>query len=119
MSDGPIFHLAMPDDWVQAFEQGSYEMSTRGRTLDEEGFIHCSTRAQLEATATRFYGDVDELVILTIAPGRVPHDIRWEPPAPDVDELFPHVYGPLPMIAVLTTTWWTRQPSGWHLPTGI
>ncbi len=35
-------------------------------TLADEGFIHCSRRDQVEATANRFYGDVAELVLLTI-----------------------------------------------------
>lgn len=109
MNDGPIFHMALPDDWAAAFRTGEYTMSTRGRTLAEEGFIHASTREQTEATANRFYADVDQLVLLTIDPRKVPHEIRWEPPAPDVDELFPHIYGPLPIPAVVRSDVWTRS----------
>lgn len=119
MSDEPLHHLAMPEDWAAAFQHGEYTMSTRGRTLAEEGFIHCSTRAQVEATANRFYGDVDELVLLTIDPLKVTADIRWEPPAPGLDELFPHIYGPLPIAAVVTTNYWFRTidatGAGWDL----
>ena len=117
--DQPIFHLAMPDDWAAAFVDGTYAMSTRGRTLDDEGFIHASTREQLEATANRFYADVDQLVVLTVDPLRVESEIRWEPPAPGVDELFPHIYGPLPVSAVVMTNAWLRSidehGAGWHL----
>lgn len=113
----PIFHLALPPDWVAAFGPGEYRMSTRGMTLDEVGFIHCSTRAQVEATANRFYSDVDELVLLTIDPLLVPSEVRWEPPAPGVDDLFPHVYGPLPIAAVNSTTFWIRGPHRWSLET--
>ncbi|NND76333.1 MAG: DUF952 domain-containing protein [Ilumatobacter sp.] len=116
MHDDPIFHLALPEDWAGAFESGEYRMSTRGMTLDEVGFIHCSTRAQVEATANAFYADVDELVLLTIDPLLVPSEIRWEPPVPDVDVLFPHVYGPLPVAAVNTAKFWTRGAAGWVLP---
>jgi glutathione S-transferase len=107
---GPLFHLAVPDDWAAAFDQGAYTMSTRGVTLAQEGFIHCSTRAQVEATANRFYGDLDQLVLLTIDPDLVPSEIRWEPPAPGADELFPHIYGPLPIAAVNTASPWIRRP---------
>ena len=75
-------------------------MSTRGVTLEQEGFIHCSTRDQVEATANRFYGDVPQLVVLTIDPRAVPSPIRFEPPAPGSADLFPHIYGPLPIAAV-------------------
>lgn len=104
----PIFHLALPEDWAAAFRSGDYTMSTRGRTLEEEGFIHASTLDQTEATANRFYADVDQLVLLRIDPAKVPHEIRWEPPAPGVDELFPHIYGPLPIGAVIRSDFWIR-----------
>ena len=117
--DQPIFHAAMPDDWAAAFQTGEYTMSTRGATLAEVGFIHASTRHQVEATANRFYADVDQLVLLTIDPLAVPHEIRWEPPAPGADELFPHIYGPLPIAAVVSTRFWFRTidatGAGWRL----
>lgn len=115
MSDDPIFHLALPSDWAAAFTSGEYTMSTRGMTLDEVGFIHCSTRAQVEATANRFYADLAELVVLTIDPLLVGAEIRWEPPEPGGDELFPHLYGPLPIGAVNDTRFWIRRPAGWTL----
>lgn len=117
--DDPIFHAAMPDDWAAAFQTGEYTMSTRGQTLDEVGFIHLSTRDQVEATANRFYSDVDQLVLLTVDPLKVPSEIKWEPPAPGVDTLFPHIYGPLPIAAVVTTNYWFRtideDGAGWKL----
>jgi uncharacterized protein (DUF952 family) len=114
----PLFHLALPDDWTAAFATGEYTMSTRGVSLDEEGFIHCSTREQLEATANRFYGDLDQLVLLTIDAELVPSEIRWEPPAPGAQELFPHIYGVLPIAAVDVAAMWLRSPDRpWSLAT--
>jgi uncharacterized protein (DUF952 family) len=88
-------------------------MSTRGRTLDEEGFIHCSaSAAQGIGVARRFYDDADEpLVVLTIDPGRVPSEIRFETP-PDASEEFPHIYGPLPIVAVTEVRPLLRDGSG-------
>lgn len=108
--DEPIYHVALPDDWVAAFARGRYIMSTRGVTLEEQGFIHCSTRAQLQDTANRFYADLDQLVVLTIDPRMVPSPIVFEPPAPGVEILFPHIYGPLPVAAVNRTVTWRREP---------
>ena len=114
-SDRPLHHLAIPADWAAAFDAGSYRMSTRGLTLDDVGFIHCSTREQVEATANRFYGDVEQLVLLTIDPAAVGAPIRYEPPEPGSDQLFPHIYGPLPISAVTDATFWMRGPTGWSL----
>jgi len=114
--DRPIFHLAVPDDWVAAFTTGQYTMSTRGVTLEQEGFIHCSTRTQMAETANRFYGDLDQLVVLTIDPRLVGSSIVWEPPAPSLDVLYPHIYGPLPIAAVNLASPWTRSPgTAWSL----
>ncbi len=90
-------------------------MSTRGRTLDEEGFIHCSRPDQVEAVAERFYADVEELVVLTIDTDLVDAPIRDEPPFPGSPERFPHLYGPLPLAAVIDATFWSRSPGGWSL----
>ncbi len=115
MGDEPLFHIALPEDWAAAFATGEYRMSTRGITLQDEGFIHLSTRAQFVVVANNFYGDLDELVLLTIDPERLTDPVRFEPPAPGIDELFPHLYGPLPLSAVVTTRYWHRR-GGWTDP---
>jgi glutathione S-transferase len=84
-------------------------------SLDEVGFIHCSTRDQVEATANRFYRDIDQLVLLTIDSALVPSRIILEPPVPNSPLLFPHIYGPLPVSAVSLASPWTRSPLGWSL----
>ena len=61
-----LFHIAVPEDWVAAQVAGAYAVSTRGRTLADEGYIHCSFADQVAATARRFYGDLDEVVVLRI-----------------------------------------------------
>jgi uncharacterized protein (DUF952 family) len=84
-------------------------------TLEDVGFIHCSTRDQMEATASRFYGDLlDQLVILTIDPGtRAVTDPSTSHLRPGVDTLFPHIYGPLPIAAVNVATHWRRTERSW------
>jgi uncharacterized protein (DUF952 family) len=114
---GPIFHLAIPDDWAAASASGEYLVSTRGMSLDEVGFIHCSTHDQVEATANRFYGDIDQLILLAIDSLLVPSRIIFEPPVPDSPLLFPHIYGPLPMSAVSLASQWIRSSTGWSLAT--
>jgi uncharacterized protein (DUF952 family) len=97
-----IFHLALAADWAEALRNGEYRVSTLGRTLDDEGFIHASgTLEQVRGVAEGFYSNVAEpLVLLTIDEDRVDAPVRLEVPA-DSSEAFPHVYGPLPIHAVV------------------
>jgi glutathione S-transferase len=95
-----IFHLARTDDWVAAQLAGEYRISTLGLTLDEVGFIHCSDAEQVDGVARAFYGDVEDLVLLTIDTDRVGHEIRVEA-AGAGNERFPHIYGPLAVDAVV------------------
>jgi uncharacterized protein (DUF952 family) len=100
-----IFHLALASDWAAAQEAGSYTISSRGRTLAEEGFIHASRADQWPGVRERFYGDVTEpLLLLQIDTARLDVPVIDEPPAPGVAETFPHIYGPLPVRAVVRAT---------------
>ncbi|MET7693347.1 DUF952 domain-containing protein [Streptomyces sp. NPDC005483] len=101
----PIVHLTERSLWEAARARGTYEISTRGRTLQEEGFIHCSTREQLPGTAARFFADVPDLVVLVIDPARLDVPLKYEAPAPGA-EAFPHVYGPIPVDAVVDVEPW-------------
>ena len=53
-----IFHIARQTDWEAAVDAGTYRESTLGRTLEQEGFIHCSQRQQVAGVANAFYRDV-------------------------------------------------------------
>ena len=105
-----LYHLALPQEWCQARAAGVYARSTRGLGLEQVGFIHASYAHQLAATYARFYGDAGPVVLLTIDPARLEQagvPVRAEAaganPAPDA-ERFPHLYGPLPLGAVLAAT---------------
>jgi uncharacterized protein (DUF952 family) len=97
-----IFHLAFATDWAAAQEAGAYTMSTRGRTLAEEGFIHCSRGDQWTTVRDRFYDDVTEpLLLLQIDTDRLDVPVLDEPGEPGSTETFPHIYGPIPLDAVV------------------
>jgi glutathione S-transferase len=95
-----IYHIATAADWDQAQRDGQYTISTRGRTLAQQGFIHASTAAQVAAVANAFYQGVPDLLLLVIDPALVTAEIRYEhvpgQPAP-----YPHIYGPLNPTAVI------------------
>jgi uncharacterized protein (DUF952 family) len=92
-----ILHIAHASDWVAAVESGEYRISTRDATLDEVGFIHASRGAQVKFVATFVYADDPEaLVVLSIDETGL--DVREEDGG--AGELFPHVYGPIPVANV-------------------
>jgi uncharacterized protein (DUF952 family) len=96
-----IYHIALPEDWQQAQACGVYAVSTRGRTLEDEGFIHASdTAEQVEAVRHFFYDDLPELLLLTIDESALQAKVVREIP-PGGDQPFPHIYGPLPVSAVV------------------
>ena len=112
-----LLHIALPDDWAAARAAGEYRVSTRGKTLDDEGFIHCSYPRQVEGVANRYYGDVVELLLLHLDPDLIEAEVRVEPAIEGGTELFPHVYGPIPTAAVVAATWWDRDDDGmWRKP---
>ena len=100
-----IFHIATAEDWAEAQRTGAYTTSTRGVTLEQEGYLHASREDQWEAVRQRYYSDVTEpLVLLEIDTDRLDVPVVEEPPAPGVEETFPHIYGPLKPEAVVAVT---------------
>jgi uncharacterized protein (DUF952 family) len=97
----PLLHIALARDWAAAQAAGEYRVSTRGLSLDDVGFIHCSAdEAQAAGVVAAFYADVDEpLVVLHIDPARTGAEVR-------VEGGFPHLYGPLPVDAVVAVVPW-------------
>ena len=98
-STRPLYHLALAPEWERARHAGSYHRSTIDRSLAEEGFIHCSFAEQVQATADRFYRGRDDVVLLRIDPHRLDAPVRVEV-APGTGQAFPHVYGPIDVVAV-------------------
>jgi uncharacterized protein (DUF952 family) len=97
----PLFHLALRRDWEAAVRSGEYRVSTLGRTLEQEGYVHASYRHQVQGVRDGFYADApDDLVLLEIDPGLVGVPVVVEVPDGGA-EAFPHLYGPLPTRAVV------------------
>jgi uncharacterized protein (DUF952 family) len=94
-----IFHIATLADWKDAEASGTYAMSTLGRTLEQEGYIHAARHDQVPDVRDRYYADVtDPLVVLEIETELLDADVRDEQVG---DEVYPHVYGPIPASAVV------------------
>jgi uncharacterized protein (DUF952 family) len=96
-----IYHVANENEWEQAQAAGEYRRSTKGRTLEEQGFIHgCAKPIQVDQVANAFYRGDTHLVVLVIDEEKVRSEVRHEA-VPGFDTPLPHIYGPLNPEAVV------------------
>ena len=74
-----------------------------GTAVDaRDGFIHFSAASQVAQTAARHFGGATDLMLLAVDADALGPALKWE--TSRGGELFPHLYGPLPLAAVL----WAR-----------
>jgi len=98
-----IFHITSRKDWEAAQSKGEYV----AESLATEGFIHCSTLAQVLPVAEKYYKGQGGLVLLVIEPSLLSSELKWEPPSGGTPvgvmegDQFPHVYGPINLDAVV------------------
>jgi uncharacterized protein (DUF952 family) len=101
-------------EWERVQQQGQL----RPDSLHTVGFVHLSTPEQVHLPANRLYAGRTDLVLLHLDPARLGAPVRWErgvptdPPA----MLFPHLYGPLPLRAVVAVTQYRPGPDGRYHP---
>ncbi|MCV7290067.1 DUF952 domain-containing protein [Mycolicibacterium wolinskyi] len=97
-----LVHLCSADEWQAARESGAH----RPDSLTTQGFVHLSAPEQVHLPANRLYAGRTDLLMLQIDLAKLSDPVRWEPGVPtDPDAmLFPHLYGPLPVAAVMTAT---------------
>ena len=97
--------------WEAALSAGAYT----GDTLATEGFVHCSDPGTVHLPLSVLFKGRTDLLLLVVDPALVGAPVRWEPgdPAdPAGTPWFPHVYGPIPVDAVIATPPLTPEPDG-------
>ena len=114
-----IAHVALPADWERAEANGSYDVSTRGVSLVEADFVHAATLSQLPGVLDTFYADVPDVVLLVLDVARLEHEgasVAWGH-VEGADEPFPHVYGVVPVVAVVDRVRLAHLPGDpWTIP---
>ncbi|MFI7551010.1 DUF952 domain-containing protein [Micromonospora sediminimaris] len=90
-----IYKILLPGEWAEFQTAGRFDGSPFDR---DSGYIHCSSRSQLAATAARVFGDQPQLVIVALDASLLGGALRWED-APNGGP-FPHVYAALPAAAI-------------------
>ena len=109
-----ILHITSRPEWQSAEKRGLFAASS----LMTEGFIHFSTPEQVIPVANALYRGQNGLVLLVVDESLLKHELRWEAPAgpPAVgiaaSDLFPHVYGPLNVDAVVNVVDFRPDPAG-------
>ena len=94
-----IYHLTQRAHWREQDRENHY----RHPSLEREGFIHFSTKAQLAGTARAYFRGQRDLALIEIDPDRLVAELRWENTSGG-ESLFPHLFGPLNREAVIRVT---------------
>lgn len=105
-----IFKVCATGEWAVAEAPGSYTGSEHDR---RDGFIHFSTASQLPGTLAKHFAGRDDLLLIAVDADALGVALRWEP-ARDGD-LFPHLYGALPIAAALWTQALKVGSTGHHI----
>jgi uncharacterized protein (TIGR00299 family) protein len=88
-----LVHVTERDRWAALADGDAYTHPS----LDEQGFVHCSTPEQVLAVAETNYRDADDPVLLVVDPDRVGAEIRYEE---QPSGGYAHVYGPIERAAI-------------------
>ena len=91
-----ILHITTRSDWETAVSNPPYTAAS----LQTEGFIHCSTPAQVLMPANAMFKGQTDLLLLCLDEDLVTADVVYED-CYESGTAFPHIYGPLNLNAVL------------------
>ena len=102
----PIYHLVPEQQWREV--GNTYEPAS----LAEEGFVHGSGRDQVLRVAEHLFTGRQDLLLLEIDPSRLSAEVVWED-LYDLEESFPHVYGPIERSAVVRVLTFPPDEQDW------
>ncbi|RAX39653.1 DUF952 domain-containing protein [Rhizobium tropici] len=93
----PVVYKIVPDAlWQQARQTGVFH----GAAIDlTDGYIHFSTAKQARETAARHFAGQTGLLLVAVDGDALGDKLAFEPSRGG--DLFPHLYAPLPLSAVL------------------
>lgn len=105
-----IYHMCRREEWEAAEAAGRYDGSSEDAA---DGFLHFSSAQQIVESAARHRAGQDGLVLLAVDADRLGAALKWEQSRGGA--LFPHLYGGLPLEAVVRVDDLPRGPDGRHV----
>jgi uncharacterized protein (DUF952 family) len=92
-----LYKICPADDWHAAEAAGIFH----GAPIDlADGFIHFSTAGQVAETAAKHFDGMTNLLLIAVDGAQLGPTLKWEPSRGGA--LFPHLYGPLDLAAVVS-----------------
>ena len=111
----PIYKVVTEAAFEASWRQGQFDGSADDL---RDGFVHFSAAHQLAGTLAKFFARQEGLVLLAVDPARLGPDLKWETSRGGA--LFPHLYAPFDLAAVLWAEPLALGPDGRHiLPEGV
>lgn len=105
-----IYHMAATADWAAALASGHYAGSADDL---RDGFIHFSTAEQVKESAAKHRRGRTDLKLLFVPAEELGPLLKWE--AARGGQLFPHLYGMLPVAVVTRAVDLPLGPDGAHI----
>jgi uncharacterized protein (DUF952 family) len=110
-----IYHMCKRLEWEAARLTGVYGGSSQDAA---DGFIHFSTSGQIVESAAKHRTGQADLVLIEVDAEALGDAVRWEQSRGG--QLFPHLFGSLPVTAVRRVAPLPLGPDGRHLfPWGL
>ena len=106
---GPLYKVCTETAYAEAAAQGCFQGSADDI---RDGFIHLSAAHQLEGTLRKHFAGRSGLILLAVDPVRLGNALKWEVSRDGA--LFPHLYAPLDLAAVLSVTPLPLADDGTH-----
>ncbi len=110
MTNKIIYKITTRDLWAQAEKAGSFG----GAPVDiADGYIHFSTATQVRATAAKHFAGQSDLLLASVDAEALGDTLKYE--VSRSGDLFPHLYAPLPLSAVIKVERLPLGPDGYHI----
>jgi uncharacterized protein (DUF952 family) len=107
MPDSTAYKVLTAEQMTALERNGSFA----GAPVDlQDGYIHLSTAAQLQETLDKHFAGQSDLWLAAIDLDALADAVKWEPSRGG--QLFPHIYGALPLDAVVAYSELHYEPDG-------
>jgi len=104
-----IYKIVTTEQWDEANRAGAF----KGAPVDvADGYIHFSKAEQVEETAAKHFSEQDGLLLVAVSAKALGDQLVYEPSRGGA--MFPHLYGHLPMEAVLSVDALSLLADGRH-----